>query len=159
MRDATFFESQPVKLGTMDLVERGAQLSALLVRIANDEAHAKAVATGAKAALESLRGEAAELARIVHTKQENRPVECQDSYDRQSLTVETSRLDTGEVVYSRPMTAEERKQTMQEELDFARKAGAQEAADSVIDAARPAGLAPGAEVPAKRGRKSGAATE
>ena len=75
MRDATFFESQPVRLSTNDLVERGAQLSATLVRIGNDEAHAKAVAAGAKAALESLRGEAAELARVVHTRQENRPVE------------------------------------------------------------------------------------
>ena len=159
MRDATFFESQPVRLSTNDLVERGAQLSATLVRIGNDEAHAKAVAAGAKAALESLRGEAAELARVVHTRQENRPVECRDSYDRIALTVETTRLDTGEVVYSRPMTAEERKHALQEELDFARKAGAQEAADETLANARPAGLAPGAEVPAKRGRKSNAATE
>ncbi len=134
MRDATFFESHPVRLSTNDLIERGAELSALLVKISSDEAHAKAAAAAAKSAIDTLKNEAGALARTVHSKQENRPVECKDNYCRSNMTVETARLDTGEIVSSRPMTAEERKDAFQAELDFARRAAADDARDDVLDA-------------------------
>lgn len=67
----------------------------------------------AKAAKEPITARIGELKAQVTTKKEHRLVDCEESKDFKRNMVEVVRIDTGEVVDSRPMTPDER----QEELD------------------------------------------
>ena len=54
------------------------------------------------------------LARTVRTKEEDRQVQCEHQTDYEDAVVNVVRLDTGEIVGSRPMTHEERQQQLRQ---------------------------------------------
>jgi hypothetical protein len=48
------------------------------------------------------------LSSALRLREEERMVQCEDRRDEDKLLIDTVRLDTGEVIGTRPMTAEER---------------------------------------------------
>lgn len=100
-------ELLPVPLTYDEQLQRGKDHAALCQRIAIAKDDAKEEAKGRKLAIKKLETEECELRDVVNTGKERRPVEVRDEYDKEAKLVVTIRLDTGEVVSSRPMTSEE----------------------------------------------------
>lgn len=89
--------------------------AALLVKeIAEAEAEKTLAAKQAKESIDALEAKLRQLSTEIREHQETRAVECRGQYDDRRNLFELVRQDTGEVILSRAMTAEER----QEELPF-----------------------------------------
>lgn len=115
-----FLRSLPVRLTREELQERGAQLAATALEVARLKEAAKAKQRELKNAIDTKKEDAAKLARIVHSRSEDRLVSCVEVDDRARMMVETHRLDTGDVVDSRPMSDRERAEALQGLLTFER---------------------------------------
>lgn len=106
----------PVKLAPDEVAQRAEELA----RELHDQAVAEeaAAATKKKLAqdLEKRRERIARLGRIVHTRREDRQIDCHEEHSALDGTARTVRDDTGEVVDTRPLTQEELRDARQEAL-------------------------------------------
>lgn len=98
----------PCALTDAETLLRGNELARCQLELGKIEANKKANAADFKAQAEAIENRIARLARVVAEKEESRPVECRLEEDRNAATMKTVRVDTGEVVSSRPMTEAER---------------------------------------------------
>ena len=82
---------------------------------------AKSSAARFKGRLEELEAEGAQLSQAIRSRMENRLVECVESPSPSRGVVDLVRKDTGEVIDTRPMTLDERQDTLFSnfsEIDF-----------------------------------------
>lgn len=98
----------PVKLREDELLERGHSLASVIQDITSEEARQVDVKAQMKARLSELEARRSQLAIVVSRREEQRDVTCDVFHDYDRVVVETVRRDTGEVVYSRAMTEDER---------------------------------------------------
>lgn len=85
----------------MELAEKIAESRAL-------EARRKGAAAGFKARDEEIRARADELSEAVKSGRENRMIECRWTRNETFQRMELGRVDTGEVIESRPLTHDEK---------------------------------------------------
>lgn len=104
----------PVKLTEQEVAEKAKQLALLDQQKKALEEKKKAQASLIKGQVEIVEEEMAELFHAVSKEEERREVECNRMFDYDTGTASLYRSDTGELLESREMTAEER----QGELDL-----------------------------------------
>lgn len=107
-----FQRNLPVTLTDEELRHRGDALAAQLDELDRIEAKVKAAKEAAKGPKEKAEATIGELRRQLRTRSEDRLVDCEEVKRFAQRCAETIRLDTGEVVSTRPLTAQE----MQTEL-------------------------------------------
>ena len=105
-------QSLPVRLTEQELIAKGAELSAMIKALSYEEAEKKSVADAFKARITDLDTQIQRLAQIVRDKKEFRPVEVIEQPDYDAMMMRTVRLDTGEVVSSRPLEGSERQRPL-----------------------------------------------
>jgi hypothetical protein len=98
----------PVRLTTDELLLRSDELAKTIRERDEAERNMKAAQATAKRKIDTLELDIARLAEIVRDRQENRPVEVHEIKNWDRLTMDTIRLDTGEIVGSRSMSPSER---------------------------------------------------
>lgn len=87
---------------------RAYELACLVRKMDEEETAAKGAAAAARDTMKEMDAELRRLARIVREQKEDREVEVIVRQNTAEASIETVRTDTGAVVRSRPMTAEER---------------------------------------------------
>jgi hypothetical protein len=113
----TYVRTLPCHLTDDELLQRADQLSRKLAEVEQLQEQKAASASDFKARIEKADEEVSSLARMVRTKEQERPVECLSRKDfARNMVVET-RADTGEVVDERAMSPEERQEAMFDETD------------------------------------------
>ncbi len=108
-----------VDLTTVEIAAKSKELAGLVARYDDEDAHRKDVARTLKTKLDTTGADLRKAARCVSTGKEQRPVECEESYNVALKTVEVIRVDTGEVVSSRAMAAGEVADARQRKLTLA----------------------------------------
>lgn len=103
----------PVKLTEHETAERGKAMAVLLQRAADVETRKKDVTAELNESIASAYEQAAEHAKVVNAGQEDRDVEVELQHDFSANRVTVVRLDNGEVVEERAMTAHEREELEQ----------------------------------------------
>jgi hypothetical protein len=98
----------PVKLGNDELLIRGRELADACADLADIEGRKKTAAAAFKEEIEAADALIARLSRIVKDKAEYREVEVREVRNEERMTMDTIRLDTGEVVGSRALQGHER---------------------------------------------------
>jgi hypothetical protein len=106
----------PCILTQAERAERGAALGREAELLEATEEEKKESAASFKKKIDGHKAEVMRLARIVRTGKESREVPCGWKLDLLAESVHLIRLDTGEVVRSRPMTPEEREAARQAPL-------------------------------------------
>ncbi len=101
-----------VELTADELREKGQELAALEKEYDETERDAKDSAKGYRESLKSQRSEIQRAVTIIDERREERMVKVVDRADYRSNEMETIRVDTGEVVRSRPLTSDELQGTM-----------------------------------------------
>ena len=96
------------QLTEKEKTELSAQIAKAISDRASAEAKLKEVSASIKAQIAQLDAEISEKALQINNGYEYRNVECRMDKDYRLGTVTITRLDTGEVIRERPMTAEER---------------------------------------------------
>ena len=134
----------PVKLNEPEVAERADELARTIAKRDSVEALAKDESRRAKDEVKEMDERIGDLAGIVRDKVESRPVDTRWEPELERRLYRRVRLDTLEVVESRPMTTTELEEESQARLPFA-------------DASPADDDAPGAAEPPRRGRKSGTA--
>jgi hypothetical protein len=114
----------PVRLNEEELLTKASLLSTKVHELAIEEDDQKDAKAAMKKRLDDLNREITDVARIVREKVEPRPVEVHESKNYARRIVEIVRVDTGEVVDSRPMTEQERNVDLFPEVREATKADA-----------------------------------
>lgn len=115
-------QNLPVHLTTDELLTRAEGLAKAITERDVHVAAAKAAASSAKAKTDLLEKEVSRLATIVKERREDRPVDVTDIRNWERRTIDTIRLDTGEVVGYRSMTAAEKNGDLfEEEREAARR--------------------------------------
>jgi hypothetical protein len=104
--------SLPCTLTDAEVLERSAELAEVVTDYAEIEGEKSAHAKHFKERLDGLRSRERALAREISSRSVERDVECVIRQDPIRGCVETMRLDTGELIEDRPMTAEERQLAM-----------------------------------------------
>lgn len=102
----------PVKLDDDELLERGRMLVENMRKTATAEAERKAENDRRKGDIELLEGVTSKISIAISTGTEDRDVECEQRKDYTHGTVTIVRMDTGELVDQRVMTADERQEKM-----------------------------------------------
>ncbi len=102
-----FNESLPVVLTQDEIRHRGEALAAALSKITEIDSTLQVAKERAKGAKEPVNKEIAKLTRQIRSRKEDRSVECITVKDFRQHCAETIRQDTGEVVRTRPLTAQE----------------------------------------------------
>ncbi len=158
-------QSLPVRLTTDELLLRSDELAKTIRERDETERAMKSAQATAKRKIDSLELDITRLAEVVRDRQENRPVEVREIKNWDRLTMDTIRLDTGEVVGSRSMSRSERNEDLPFAADDAPAAAAAEdpekpaetpaetspepdpdpAAPAVVPAEEPAAAAPAAD--------------
>lgn len=105
----------PVQLTQYELVAKAKELSTKWDEARDAESRKKIAAAECKAELDRLSSEISELAGMLRTGKEPREVEIREVRDEASRTIDTMRLDTGEIVSSRAMTIHELQRPLFEE--------------------------------------------
>ena len=116
MRDGNFIEVLVCDLDTGEIAERAADQARTHIQLARHQEEMKEKAAKEKKIEAQMKGRLAELAAAVHTGKEDRPVECAERADVYERSIETVRLDTGEIVRSRRMTEKEKENALQRGL-------------------------------------------
>lgn len=106
--DSPDYRQLPVILTPDERLARGTQAAQLVEEIEAVEAEKKEITTELGRRLKRLRREVSTLSQAVRTGKEYQPVEVVQKANPERMTVETMRLDTYEVIDSRPMTVAER---------------------------------------------------
>lgn len=99
--------SLPVRLTDTELLIKAKELSAKVAELDAVEATKKSVAAECKVKYDTLNSDIHHLAKILRTGREDREIEVQEIRNDPARTIEVVRIDTGEVVESRPMTINE----------------------------------------------------
>lgn len=102
----------PVRLSDDEVIERGKQLVENIRKTGKAESEREAENKKRKAEIEALELITSKLVDIVEKGEEDRDVECELKKDFERGVVTVVRLDTGEVVETRPMTPDERQEEM-----------------------------------------------
>lgn len=102
-----FTKSLEAPLSDDEVKDRAHVLATTIGEIAETETEQKKVQSQFSQKLKKLRLRATELARIVETHREDRPVLCSERAQIRTFTIETFRHDTGQVVDTRAMDEEE----------------------------------------------------
>lgn len=106
----------PVKLDPHEVAQRADELA----RELHDQAVAEEAAQSTKKKiakdLEERANRISRLGRIVHTRREDRQIDCHEEHSALDGTARTIRDDTSEVVDTRPLTQEELRDARQEAL-------------------------------------------
>jgi hypothetical protein len=97
----------PYRLTEEERLLRSDELAIATREMYEAEAHRKAVAKELKGKVDELQEKVKELSAIVEEKTELRPTECQWARDDGRKTMVLLRVDTGEVIETRPMTEDE----------------------------------------------------
>ena len=106
-----------VVLTTSEKVDFGHRLAVLHHEYSDVELNKKAAADRFKEELEALDGRIGYLSRVVRNGEEHRDVECRWRYLFETSTKELIRMDTGEIVETVAITAEERQLMLQMEQE------------------------------------------
>lgn len=111
----------PVSLTDEEMAERGYQLGKLEREIREREENRRSVMRDLKAQIDADRGRAVELAETLESRTEDRavPVRIEGSFS--GNVVRVVRVDTGEVVEERAMSADERAKLTQSEIPLGTK--------------------------------------
>lgn len=99
-------------LTSEELLHRGNELSRRLEEIDALKGEAKSAAETFKGQIEERQADVLRLRSAIRSGREHREVQCTWERDDEKLTMALRRLDTSEVVESRPMTAEERQEKL-----------------------------------------------
>ena len=118
MRTENFLSRLPCKLTDEQVHEKGAAVANAIRDVRAHQDAQKATREMAKHEEKKLTATVDLLALEVSTRTETRLVECREVADIRRLVVETIRLDTTEVIHTRPMDAAEREELRQGKLDF-----------------------------------------
>lgn len=103
----TFTRTLPVELEPEERAARGVILAQKYQKLAELERKKKHFAAAYKAEREDLEAEVAELSRAVSTGYEDRAVPCRETIDRFSRVARIRRVDTGEMIDTRPLSRDE----------------------------------------------------
>jgi len=98
----------PVKLSEQELIIKGNELSVHIQDLDVVELQKKTANSGFKDEIDKLTEKISGLAKIVREKKEYREVEVADQKNMDRMTMDTVRLDTGEVVSYRELKGHER---------------------------------------------------
>lgn len=105
------------------VAERADRAAHLLQQRDDKESLAKAAQKHAKSEIDELEATMRRLGGEVRDKATYLPTRCERVFDYRTGTVTETRLDTGEVISERPMTAEERQMAFDERKDDDGKGG------------------------------------
>jgi hypothetical protein len=105
-------QSLPVRLTTDELLMRSDELAKAVRERDDAERAMKSASATAKRKIDLLDLDITRLADVVRERQENRPVEVTEVKNWRRLTMDTVRIDTGELVGSRSMSAYERNEAL-----------------------------------------------
>lgn len=100
--------SLPVRLTEQELIIKGNELSVCVQELAETEMQKKTALSGFKDEIDKTSELIERLAKIVREKKEYREVEVTDRRNEERMTMDTIRLDTGEVVSYRELKGHER---------------------------------------------------
>lgn len=106
----------PCPLTDLEVETRAHTLAKTVNELVKLDVEKKVAAGTFKERHDVLNAAAKQLAVQVHDRQELRDVEIEYQHDEIRLAVNTIRCDTGEVIHSRPMTADEAKDARQAKL-------------------------------------------
>jgi uncharacterized membrane-anchored protein len=98
----------PVELSEQELLIKGNELAVLNEELSTTESQKKVANQGFKEVLDRTQEQIDRLAKIVREKKEYREVEVVDRKNMDRMTMDTIRLDTGEVVSYRELQGHER---------------------------------------------------
>ena len=101
-------QTLPVILTEQELIIKGNELSIQVEELADIESRKKSAMSGFKDEIESSELAISRLAKIVREKKEYREVEVTERRNEERMTMDTVRLDTGEVVSYRELQGHER---------------------------------------------------
>lgn len=136
-------ESLPVPLTHDELRQRGEKLASLLADRRRIEADLVKAKTATKSKLEQLDAEAMSVEEQIRERSERRPVEVMDLLDVERKVINRVRMDTGEVIYTRPAKFDD----LQPELPLAEEgADAEEDAEEDNDVENPESVEAEADV-------------
>lgn len=128
-------ETLPCELTEYEVAERAKTLAELHAKQDKLEVEKKAVVDDFKGKLDHVERDMKILARQVRDRSEHRDVEVDERLDDIRFVIETFRLDTGEIIRSRPMTQDEKTEAMQASLPgIGKRRGRKSVEDRVIDA-------------------------
>ncbi len=102
----------PCRLTDVELKDFGRRLAVKCEDIAAEESRQKDQKSEMKARLDGMESERATLAIVVRRQEEQRDVECEETFDYELGKVTVTRTDTGEEIRVRPMSNEERQQPL-----------------------------------------------
>lgn len=105
-----------VPLTPDEFEQRALALASTESELRAEEERQDSVKAGLKQAVSDISRKRTMLAEIVSRREELRDIECEDTFDYAAGNVTRVRLDTGEVLLTRPMTPEERQRSMFGEL-------------------------------------------
>lgn len=106
----------PVKLDPHEVAQRADELARELHDQAVAEEEAQSTKRKLAKDLEERANRISRLGRIVHTRREDRQIDCHEEHSALDGTARTIRDDTSEVVDTRPLTQEELRDARQEAL-------------------------------------------
>jgi hypothetical protein len=112
MKEGIFLKEVEQELTESEIVVKAKCLADQLKKLADSEQDAKDAAERFKNDQKMLKAQIARSRDIIATGKEERPVHCQHIRNDTRSTIETMRIDTGEILETRPMTADERQTTM-----------------------------------------------
>lgn len=98
----------PVPLTPEELIIKGNELSIQVQELADVELRKKTAMSGFKDEIDATSERIEKLAKIVREKKEHREVELTERRNEERMTMDTIRLDTGEVVHYRELKGHER---------------------------------------------------
>ncbi len=107
-----------MKCTSAELAAKGRELGSLIQKHDKVTQEKKDTVAAFKVQLDELDSDLRNLARVVTTGIEMRPVECGERFNRERELVETYRIDTTEIVANRPMTADEAREARQVNLEL-----------------------------------------
>lgn len=100
------------RLTNEELIARGQSLAEAIENISTEEAQQESLKREMKARLAGLEAQRSHLASVVSRRAEMREVSVEVALFEDAGVVHTIRMDTGEVVHSRPMTDDERQRSL-----------------------------------------------
>lgn len=108
----TWVETLPVALTELQRLEIGREIGTLLQELDNLDGEKRAAADAFKARIEAHQATLRQLGGYLRSGTRPQPVELREIRRERTHEIEVVRHDTGELVRVRPMTAEERQETL-----------------------------------------------
>lgn len=102
----------PVPLGDAEIALKADNLAARIKELQELEAEKKSATASFNERTKTLEKEVYALAQMVRDKAEDREVEVREVRNEERFTIDTARVDSGEIVESRPMSSTERTRPM-----------------------------------------------